>query len=598
MATSTNSRNLPDLPNKKDKTNWVEKAGGLPSYIERIAKHLHSEKGMTVSHAIATAVNTVKKWAAGKGGVSAATKAKAAKALAEWEAKKASAKATNASIRTDDDFVLHLAAQIEATSDDEFDMDAFNLALSVERAERGLPDEEDFGVEVEDFDYGQYLLSLNQERSVRGLSLSGVQERPLNLAIHFDPDAHPRDLKGRFKEIVGGLDVGGAVDLPDGTRVTNTGDGFSVVSPDHGKATKLKSADYAADKALAYSGASSNPKSVGGARSHPSADRAVKAHEKKHAESKTDAGRSVTATEIAKDGSLRSGFSNMEELSRELQDDGEFSLSDGISTTSGLSKDEVVQRLEAAPDSKFTIRQINNVRVPKAAEPVATHDTPDAAHAAAERLNSGEGVDGLDDDMRRAHAALPEGWEMNGRDVDHAEIYDPVNDATYQLENVDGTQWTVTSDADPEQTWSGGTAEEAVQKLSTYQQERAVGGSHQDALESSQVGGVIDISDHLDNDTHQAVETALDGQTSDGEDPEWDQEIDDLREAVRAGMISGDQETLLVDVLNDEIQASQDNLDNDGPDPEEKKHLDTLAKLRDLLEHGPDPTPDEIVGNG
>src|SRR5688572_16036680 len=43
--------------------NWVERAGGLPKYIERIAKHLHYEKGYTISRAIATAVNTVKRWA-------------------------------------------------------------------------------------------------------------------------------------------------------------------------------------------------------------------------------------------------------------------------------------------------------------------------------------------------------------------------------------------------------------------------------------------------------------------------------------------------------------------------------------------------------
>lgn len=98
------SRAYPDLErNPGPGDNWVEKAGGLPTYIERIAKHLHYEKGMTISHAIATAVNTVKRWAR-KGGVvkygdpnsknvTTITAAQAAKAVAEWEAKKASAKA-------------------------------------------------------------------------------------------------------------------------------------------------------------------------------------------------------------------------------------------------------------------------------------------------------------------------------------------------------------------------------------------------------------------------------------------------------------------------------------------------------------------------
>lgn len=84
--------------------NWVEAVGGLPSYIERIAKHLHYEQGYSISRAIAAAVNTVKRWAAGgtvaphgdpnHKRVSPATQAKAAKALAEWEAKKARARAS------------------------------------------------------------------------------------------------------------------------------------------------------------------------------------------------------------------------------------------------------------------------------------------------------------------------------------------------------------------------------------------------------------------------------------------------------------------------------------------------------------------------
>lgn len=83
---------------KKKNSNWVEKAGGLPSYIERIAKHLHYEKGHSISSAIAMAVNTVKKWCStGKnhngGNLSAKTKATACKAVSSWEAKKAKSKA-------------------------------------------------------------------------------------------------------------------------------------------------------------------------------------------------------------------------------------------------------------------------------------------------------------------------------------------------------------------------------------------------------------------------------------------------------------------------------------------------------------------------
>ena len=80
--------------------NWVDEAGGLPSYIERIAVHLHREKGMTISHAIATAVNAAKKMCAtgdlnwpGLQNVNPGSRAEACAAVARWEAMKAGAKA-------------------------------------------------------------------------------------------------------------------------------------------------------------------------------------------------------------------------------------------------------------------------------------------------------------------------------------------------------------------------------------------------------------------------------------------------------------------------------------------------------------------------
>lgn len=82
--------------------NWVDDVGGLPRYIKRISKHLRA-KGKTKSHAIAIAVNVVKKMCAtgdlnypGKQSANAGSRAQACKAVAEWEAKKARAKATSA----------------------------------------------------------------------------------------------------------------------------------------------------------------------------------------------------------------------------------------------------------------------------------------------------------------------------------------------------------------------------------------------------------------------------------------------------------------------------------------------------------------------
>ena len=73
--------------------NWVQSAGGLPEYICEIARAI-KRSGKTTSRAIAIAVGTVKNWAHGKGDVDADTRAKAAKALAQWSAMKAKAKST------------------------------------------------------------------------------------------------------------------------------------------------------------------------------------------------------------------------------------------------------------------------------------------------------------------------------------------------------------------------------------------------------------------------------------------------------------------------------------------------------------------------
>ena len=85
----------------KKRKNWVDRAGGLPSYIKRIAKHLRA-KGMTKSRAIATAVNVVKKMCRGgdklnfpgvQRNVRPSSVAQACAAVTRWNAMKAKAKA-------------------------------------------------------------------------------------------------------------------------------------------------------------------------------------------------------------------------------------------------------------------------------------------------------------------------------------------------------------------------------------------------------------------------------------------------------------------------------------------------------------------------
>jgi hypothetical protein len=57
MKANHSSRIHPGLDRKPGVSNWVDAAGGLPSYIERIAKHIHSDSGLSISHSIAAAVN-------------------------------------------------------------------------------------------------------------------------------------------------------------------------------------------------------------------------------------------------------------------------------------------------------------------------------------------------------------------------------------------------------------------------------------------------------------------------------------------------------------------------------------------------------------
>lgn len=77
--------------NKSSKHNWVEDEGGLPEYICEVARAI-VRGGKDLESAIPIAISRIKVWASGKG-VDSKTQAKAVKALAEWEKKKASAKA-------------------------------------------------------------------------------------------------------------------------------------------------------------------------------------------------------------------------------------------------------------------------------------------------------------------------------------------------------------------------------------------------------------------------------------------------------------------------------------------------------------------------
>ena len=89
------------------KKNWVERGGGLPQYICKIAKGV-MKSGKSKSSAIAIAISRTKAWAAGGDDVDADTRAKAAKAVAEWNALKAKNKSKKLVKATDElgDYVM------------------------------------------------------------------------------------------------------------------------------------------------------------------------------------------------------------------------------------------------------------------------------------------------------------------------------------------------------------------------------------------------------------------------------------------------------------------------------------------------------------
>ncbi|MEW1679160.1 hypothetical protein AB0O47_38820 [Streptomyces noursei] len=93
--------------------NWIERTttGHLPRYVRRVANHLMA-KGMTESHAIAVAVNVIKKWCRGGAGgnpadglnwpkeqhVTPKTRAQGCADLAHWELKRSQTKGRKSAV--------------------------------------------------------------------------------------------------------------------------------------------------------------------------------------------------------------------------------------------------------------------------------------------------------------------------------------------------------------------------------------------------------------------------------------------------------------------------------------------------------------------
>lgn len=194
---------------RSPKKNWVDKAGGLPRYIERIAKHLHYEKGKDIGQAIAIAVNVVKKMCGsgdtnfpGKQNVNAKSRAQACAAVAQWEAKKAKSKTKTALEHGDpwESFPVALAL-MEAEYRPIPPSDRFIENLLQELAQASGPAWYEGMAELDEAEglivkYGSHLdevrVGLDESNIVALFDRAGK-----TLAGHWDPMKHPRVVKGR-----------------------------------------------------------------------------------------------------------------------------------------------------------------------------------------------------------------------------------------------------------------------------------------------------------------------------------------------------------------------------------------------------------------
>lgn len=126
--------------NKSPLKNWVEKKGGLPTYINSVATALKRDKGYTTERAIRTAVNWAKKVCAtgttmgGRVKVSSAVQAAACAAVKKWESMKGSARVslTNRDDKlSDEDFYALFQLDWNAWSGDDEEQSLIDLCDQV-----------------------------------------------------------------------------------------------------------------------------------------------------------------------------------------------------------------------------------------------------------------------------------------------------------------------------------------------------------------------------------------------------------------------------------------------------------------------------------
>lgn len=357
-------------------------------------------------------------------------------------------------------------------------------------------------------DEGRYALALSQQRKARGLNLS--------LPIHFDPDLHPRDLKGKFKNILGGLAAGQSVELPDGTRVeahrvaARTGGGKHnvarkakidpkakprnerieyTVHPVTGSSRGARSPEEAAHDALKQSAKSKHPRSIGGGSSYTNLDNAITIHHQKIAQNKSmDADR------------VKHGQAPIHEPTRLGDKAAVVAAAEGGKPPGGGKLNEadikgttyrvgdVLRNKDTGTRYKVTAieRDSSDGELGAHVEEVGGKDwavlwehTNDAASKFEHEGGAGKKPPGgkppvaqdpgAEPDIAKAvQDNLPDGWEYNGGDAMGHEILDPDGYAYSIMQRHDAPGWQVEQldmEGGPLQEWLGDTPEAALKAL-------------------------------------------------------------------------------------------------------------------------------------
>lgn len=302
-------------------------------------------------------------------------------------------------------------------------------------------------------DLSAYDAALRRERVALGLSA------PLNLSIDFDPQKHPRDLRGKFRKAVGGLAEGQQINLPDGTNIAKVGGKFHVDAPrddedDSPKESVLDSddSDEAADRALTESAKFTAPESVGGETAFEDFDDAEGLIMDEANNAATAKGENASTLREAIE-EYAQGFDNAADFEDAYAEDGEAmfeSMAEETGGTIGVDEDEGTITIDYPDGSKIREKPGDIDRVIEAVGPdgeVIDGFPLSGLFDGEESEDDGTPEDGLAWIENEIHEAgeYDEAWETA-----QAEIQEAVKDEELTTKAEVVAAWKVATSAGPD----------------------------------------------------------------------------------------------------------------------------------------------------